>query len=127
MHPFSFVLLFYPQTKPNPRYNVNRADFNNMRAALYAIDWLDIMEPMDTQEAWGFGFKTVFQDTIDKYVPIIIGVQKKRNIYMSPEAFRIKKLKWKSWKNYTLFKTDHDYKAFKEARNKLILDVLHEI
>ena len=90
-----------------------------MREALYAIDWLDIMEPMDTQEAWGFGFKTVFQDIIDKYVPITIGVQKKRNIYMSSEAFRIKKLKWKSWKNYTLFKTDHDYKAFKEARNKL--------
>ena len=81
------------QTKPNqtPRYNVNRADFNNMRAALYTINWLDVMEPMDTQEAWGF-FKTVFQVIIDKYVPITIGVQKKRNIYTSPEAFKIKKL-----------------------------------
>ena len=38
---------------------------------------------------------------------------------MSPEAFRIKKLKWKLWKHYTLSKTDHDYKAFKKARNKL--------
>ena len=38
---------------------------------------------------------------------------------MSPEAFRIKKSKRKLWKNYTLSKTDHDYKAFKETRNKL--------
>ena len=38
---------------------------------------------------------------------------------MSPEAFRIKKLKWKLWKRYTLSKSDHDYKAFKKPRNKL--------
>ena len=31
----------------------------------------------------------------------------------------MKKLKRKLWKNYTLSKADHDYKAFKEARNKL--------
>ena len=89
-----------------------------MCEALYTVDWLDIMEPMDTQEAWEF-FKTVFQDIIDKYVPITTGVQKKRNIYMSPEAFSLKKKKRKLWKSYTLSRTDHDYKAFKEARNKL--------
>ena len=65
-----------------------------MREALYTINWLDIMEPMDTQEAWEF-FKAVFHNIIDKYLPITTGVLKKRNIYMSPEAFSIKKLKWK--------------------------------
>ena len=107
------------KSNQTPRYNVNRADFDNMRAALCIIDWLDIMEPMDTQEAWEF-FKTVFQDIIDKinsYVLITTGVQKKRNIYMSPEVFRRKKLKQKLWKNYILSKTDHDYKTFMEARN----------
>ena len=88
-----------------------------MRESLYTIDWLDIMEPMDSQEAWEF-FKTVFQDIIDKCI-LTTGVQKKRNIYMSSEAFSLKKIKQKLWKNYTLSKTDHDYKAFKEARNKL--------
>ena len=58
-------MLFYLQTRPNPRYNVNRADFDIMHEALYTIDWLDIMEPMDTQEAWQF-FKIVFQNIIDK-------------------------------------------------------------
>ena len=116
-----FHLSCYSTFKPNhtgPRYNVYRADFDSMHAAFYTIDWPDIMEPMNTKEAWEF-FKTVLQDIIDKYVSISIGVQKKRNIYMSPEAFRIKKLKRKLWKNYTLSKTDHDYKAFKETRNKL--------
>ena len=46
---------------------------------------------------------------------------------MSPEAFSIKKLKQKLWKNYTLFKTDHDYKAFKEDRNMLRCLRIHEI
>ena len=68
--------------------------------------------------AWRF-FKTVLQDNIDKYVPMTTRAQKKRNIYMSPEAFRLKKLKRKLWKTYTLSKTDHDYKAFKKASNKL--------
>ena len=65
MYPFSFVMLFYT-FKPNqtPRYNVNRAHFDNMHEALYNINWLDIMEPMDTQESWKF-FNTVFQDIID--------------------------------------------------------------
>ena len=87
-----FHLLCYSTFKPNqtPRYSVNRADFDTMREALYTIDWLDIMEPMDTQGAQKF-FKTVFQDIIDNYVPITTGVQKKRNIYMSPEAFSLKK------------------------------------
>ena len=77
MYPFSFVLLFYLQAKPNPtpRYNVNRADFDNMHAALYTIDWLDIMEPMNTQEPWEF-FKTVLQDINDNNR----NIQKKRHI-----------------------------------------------
>ena len=56
-----FHLSCYSTFKPNqtPRYNVNRADFDTMCEALYTIDWLDIMEPMDTQEAWEV-FKTVF-------------------------------------------------------------------
>ena len=45
--------------------------------AFHTIDWPDIMEPMNTQEAWGF-FKTVLQDIIDKFVPLTTGVRKKR-------------------------------------------------
>ena len=40
---------------------MNRVHFDTMHKALYAINWLDIMEPMNTQVAWEF-FKTVFQE-----------------------------------------------------------------
>ena len=40
-----------------------------MGAALFTINWLDVMEPMDTQEVWEV-IKTVFQDITDKYVLI---------------------------------------------------------
>ena len=66
---------------------MNTADFDNMHAALYTINWLDIMEPMNTQEAWEF-FKTIFQGIINEYLPITTAVEKKRNIFMSPEALR---------------------------------------
>ena len=114
-----FHLSCYSTFKPNhtPRYNVYRADFDSMHAVFYTIDWPDIMEPMNTKEAWEF-FKTVLQDIIDKYVPISIGVQKKRNIYMSPEAFRIKKLKRKLWKTITITKL--------LRKLEISLDVLHE-
>ena len=79
-----FHLSCYSTFKPNetPRYNVNRADFDNMHAALYTIDWLDIIEPMNTQEAWEF-FKTV-QDIIDKHVPITTGIYRRKDIFICP-------------------------------------------
>ena len=95
-----------------------------MHAVFYTIDWPDIMEPMNTQEAWEF-FKTVLQDIIDKYVPISIGVQKKRNIYMSPEAFRIKKLKQKLWKTIPCLTLTMITKLLRKL--EISLDVLHEI
>ena len=82
------------------------------------------MEPMNTQEAWEF-FKTVLQDIIDKYVPISIGVQKKRNIYMSSEAFRIKKLKQKLWKTIPCLRLTMITKLLRKL--EINLDVLHEI
>ena len=121
-----FHLSCYSTYKPNqtPRYNVNRANFDNMHEALYTVNWLDIMEPMNTQEAWEF-FKTVIQDIIDKYIPTTTGVQKIRNTYMSPEAFRIKKLKRKLWKTIPCLRLTMITKLLRKL--EISLDVLHEI
>ena len=95
-----------------------------MCAALYTIDWLDIMELMVTQEAWEF-FKTVIQDIIDKYVPITTGVQKIRNTYMSPKAFRIKRLKQKLWKTIPCLRLPMITKLLRKL--EISLDILYEI
>ena len=65
-----FHLSCYSTFKLNyiARYNVNRADFDDMCAAFYTIDCLVIMEPIDIYEAWRLS-KIVLQDIIDKYVP----------------------------------------------------------
>ena len=78
-----FHLSCYSISKPNhtPRYNVNRADFDSMRMAFYSVDWADIMELINIQEAWEF-FKTVFQDIIDRYVPITTGVATEEKKYL---------------------------------------------
>ena len=88
---FSFSCYTTFKPKYAPRYNANKANYDNMCASLHTIDWLGSMNVMNTEDAWRF-FKTVLQDVIDKYVPLT-QVTKKRNIYMSPEAFRLRKLK----------------------------------
>ena len=95
-----------------------------MREALYAINWLDIMEPMDTQEAWEF-FKTVFQDIIDKYVPITTGVQEKRNVYMSPEAFSFKEKSGNYGKAILCLRLTMITKLLRKP--EISLEILHEI
>ena len=48
MYVFIFICFAILSLNQTPRYNVNIADFDKMHAALYTIDWLDIMEPMNT-------------------------------------------------------------------------------
>ena len=79
---------------------------------------------MHTQKVWEF-FKTVFQDIIDKYVPITTGVQKKRNIYMSPEVFSIKKKSGYYGKAIPCLRLTMITKLLRKP--EISLDVLHEI
>ena len=40
-----------------------------MKQALGNVDWVSILNTLDTNDAWLL-FKTIFQDIIDKYVPV---------------------------------------------------------
>ena len=88
-----------------------------MCATLEGINWADIMNSMNTLDAWSY-FKAIFQETIDKFVPLS-RTGNKKSIYMSAEAFQLRKLKSKLWKRYCLSKADCDYSTFKDASNRL--------
>ena len=99
------------------RYDTQAVDYDTMCTELEDIDWANIMNHMNTLDAWNF-FTTVFQETIDKFVPLRKSGNK-ISTYMKTEAFDLRKLKCKLWKRYCLSKADGDYTAFKDISNKL--------
>ena len=90
-----------------------------MCATLEDVNWADIMNSMNTLEAWSYYFSAVFQETIDKFVPLGRSGTRKVLSYMSAEGFQLRKLKYKLWKRYCLSKADCDYSTFKDASNRL--------
>ena len=114
-----FSLLCYAHLKDTRtlRYDTQAVDYDAMCTELEDIDWANIMNPMNTLDAWNF-FTTVFQETIDKFVPLRKSGHK-RSTYMTTKAFDLRKLKRKLWKRYCLSKPIRDYTAFKDTSNKL--------
>ena len=66
-----FSLLCYAHHKDTRtlRYDTRAVDYDAMCTKLEDIDWANIMNLMNTLDAWNF-FTTVFQETIDKFVPL---------------------------------------------------------
>ena len=114
-----FSLLCYAHLKDTRvlRYNTRLDDYDSMCATLEDINWADIMNSMNTLDAWSY-FRAIFQETIDKFVPLSRSGNKK-STYNSVEAFQLRKLKSKLWKRYCLSKADCDYSTFRDASNRL--------
>ena len=114
-----FSLLCYAHHKDTRtlRYDTRAVDYDTMCTELEDIDWANIMNPMNILDAWNF-FTTIFQETIDKFVPLRKSGNN-RSTYITTEAFDLRKLKRKLWKRYCLSKAVGDYTVFKDTSNKL--------
>jgi len=100
------------------RYNLHQADFDRMWSLLEVIDWDDILSSLDIHQAlnvFAFHYESIFKDCVPCHAPRV----KKKNIYMTREAFRLKKKKCKLWKQYKLSGTRTDYSIYSKARNDL--------
>jgi len=63
------------------------------------IDWDDVLSSLDIHQACDvFASPAILKDYVPCHVPRV----KKKNIYMTCEAFRLKKKKCKFWKQYIL-------------------------
>ena len=101
-----------------PRYNLHQADFDRMRTLLEAIDWDDTLSSLDIHQAWDIS-ASHYESILKECIPCHALKMKKKNIYMTREAFRMKKKKCKLWKQYKLSGTKTDYSLFSKARNEL--------
>ena len=122
---FSLLCYDHHEDKRTLRYDTQAVDYDTMCTELEDIDWANIMNPMNTLVAWSF-FTTIFQETIDKFVPLRKSGNKK-STYMITEAFDLRKLKRKLWKRYCLSKVVRDYTAFKDTVLPTSLEALPEI
>ena len=89
-----------------------------MRTLLEAIDWDDTLSSLDIHQAWDV-FASHYESILKECIPCHALKMKKKNIYMTREAFRMKKKKCKLWKQYKLSGTKTDYSLYSKARNEL--------
>ena len=74
------------------RYNLHQADFDKMRTLLEAIDWDHILSSLDIYQAWDV-FASHYESILKECIPYQVPRMKKKSIYMTREAFRMKKKK----------------------------------
>ena len=88
-----------------------------MKQALSNVDWVSIMETLDTNESWLL-FKSIFQDIIDKYIPTY-KQRERKSLYSNFEVFSLKTQKNKLWKKYRSTRSPTDLLNFKTVNNQL--------
>jgi len=71
------------------------ANFDLMKETLSNMDWLSLLSPHNTDDAWSL-FNSIFQNIIDDCIPTYIPREKK-NVYANSEVFTLKKKKWKKY------------------------------
>ena len=80
-----------------------------MRQSLAAIDWKDILSPLDIEPAYN-EFALRLTDIINDCVSCKIPQQKK-NLFMTQAALHLKNTKCKLWNKYLCTKSPLDYQV----------------
>jgi len=70
-----------------------------MKQTLGNVDWVSLLDPLDMSDAW-LQFKSIFQDTLDNFVPTYKPKEKK-SLYSNSEVFSLKRKKNQLWKYST--------------------------
>ena len=122
MFVFIFLVMLHPPVtlKTQGYWDTIHAwpvDYDSMCATLEDINWADIMNSMNTLDAWSY-FKAIFKRQLTRLYLWVDRTIRKVFI-MSAEAFQLWRLKRKLWKRYCLSKADCDYSTFKDASNRL--------
>ena len=91
---FDLTCYLEPKKSVNLKYNIRVANIELMKQALGNVDWVSILDALDTNDAWLL-FKAIFQEIIDKYLPIY-KQREKKSLYSNSEVFSLKKHKNKS-------------------------------
>jgi len=114
-----FNLVCYTECKriSGVKYNVGAANLDLMNETLQTVDWKSTLSSLDVNASWDC-FKAIYQDAIDRCVPVYKAKQKK-NLWMNFDALQLKKSKNKLWKRYRTTGCSSDLLNYKAVNNRL--------
>ena len=100
------------------RRNIFKANFTEIEKNLECIDWNSILTG-DISQAYQ-RFCEALDKATEGNIPVVKGnFKQKNNLFMTKEAFKLRKSKNNHWKKYKISKSRRDHAKFKESRDKL--------
>ena len=82
------------------KYNVGAANLDLMNETLQSVDWNSTLSSLDVNASWDY-FKAIYQDAIDRCVPVY-KAKLKKNLWMNFDALQLKKVKTSCGKDIVL-------------------------
>ena len=101
-----------------PKLDYKRADFTSMRTGLKNAQLVGEIDDLDIEKAWEL-FQSKMNILIEAHVPEKKPPRKKRNMYMTNAALKLRKKKERLWRRYLQTGHDADYHSFARTRNEL--------
>ena len=100
-----------------PRRNIYKGNYVAMKEILTSHDWDDILK-IDFEEAYD-RFSSILQTCIDQYCPLQTPPKKKKNLYMTQEALRLKNAKNRAWRSFKQDPSIFKRYAYIRKKNRL--------
>ena len=98
-------------------YNYYKADYKTMRDRLTKIDWKSELHG-DFSHGY-MQFINLLEQCMDGCIPTYNVKKKKRSMYLTAEAIRMKDLKNKLWKRFKVSHSQYDRSRYIRTKNKL--------
>ena len=97
--------------------NYFKADYDTMKSRLQKLDWISSLRGgfLEAYQIFLAELETAMKDCI----PLKINKRKKKNIYMSCDALKLKDRKSKLWRIYKASKTHYDRMRYIKVKNEL--------
>ena len=107
------------------KFNLNKADFQSMREAVYAVDWQRELEACsDVDECWN-KIETKLHNVSNEFIPRIkINTSKIQRNFTAPDSLlNLIKLKRKAFKQYKRYRTASNYNTYAYLRNQTNIEL----
>lgn len=100
-----------------PVPNYHKADYETIRSRLKDIDWILLLR-VEFLDAYK-NFTSILEHSMEGCVPNKVKGKKRKNMYLSSNAIKMKDLKNKLWRRYKKSGMNYDLSRFRRVKNQL--------
>ena len=106
------------QYKSFKTFNFKEANFEELINKLETLDWDQVLEPLDANQAWE-KFTDIFTNSVNATIPLRTIYPTKVNPYINSKVLKLKRTKLYYWREYCNSSSQLDYSRFTHTRNAL--------